>query len=332
MPTTWTKEKPSYLLFRVTSNDSKGKAYDLSISNIKLEQCSARTRYNESEQNRKIYLGFNTVHGTWDILDAGISKYGIPSISSINSKLEAANQRTALLDTGIDIENRKVTITSDNFTVQNNEGNQTFLIDEFGKVNVNVLNADSILTNALSAKTINANSATFTNLRIAEESSFGGLVKKIKTTITKDNFYNYATKVNDNTNYWEWELDKTGTWIEIESFPENCSLRALLPSIIGTTTYWEDEIDELDYARSLVGNTLIIKNSSQRTILIVGYAIEGAAEPIAYNSVLNSGETISCTCKMRAYPDKLGHNPNEKGNEEVYWELQRMKTKITETT
>ena len=328
VPTTWTKEKPSYLLFRVTSNDSKGKSYGLSISNIKLEQCSARTRYNESEQNRDIYLGFNTVHGTWDILDAGISKYGIPSISSINSKLEAANQRTALLDTGIDIEDRKVTITSDNFIVKNNEGNQTFLIDEFGKVNVNVLNADSILTNALSAKTINANSATFTNLRIAGESSFGGLVKKIKTTITKDNILNYANKdFTEGSKLKIWSLEKLGTWIEIQSVPDNYILLFELPSIsaydVNGNPY---DSDKLNYARSMVGNTLIITNKTSRPLNVRSYISTGIGEPGDTVNYIYSGYTMSLTCKMRPFPNKDNTYSHLFGYEEIYWEGVTMKT------
>lgn len=328
VPTNWTKDKPSYLLFRVTSDDSQDKNYDLSISNIKLEQCSARTRYNTSEQDRYIYLGFNSVHGTWDILDAGISKYGIPSISSINSKLEAANQRTALLDTGIDIEDRKVTITSDNFIVKNNEGNQTFLIDEFGKVNVNVLNADEILTNALSAKTINANSATFTNLRIAGESSFGGLVKKIKTILTKDNLFNYAVEdFAEGSKLKIWSLEKLGTWIEIQSVPDNYILLFELPSIsaydVNGNPY---DSDKLNYARSMVGNTLIITNKTSRQLNVRGYISTGIGEPGKTVNYINNGYTMSLTCKMRPFPNKDNTCSYLFGYEEIYWEVVTMKT------
>lgn len=249
-------------------------------------------------------------------------------MASINSTLLAAKQRGELLDTGIDIENKHVTITSDNFTVQNNEGNQTFLIDEFGKVNVNVLNADEILTNALSAKTINANSATFTNIKIAGESSFGGLVKKIKTILTKDNLFNYANKdFTEGSKLKIWSLEKLGTWIEIQSVPDNYILLFELPSIsayhVNGNPY---DSDKLNYARSMVGNTMIITNKTSSQLQVRGYISKGVSEPGVNINFIKSGETMSLTCKMRPFPNKDNTYSHLFGYEEIYWEGVTMKT------
>ena len=338
---TYDKTKDVRVLFRL--NRVNGGSYGVTIKQIKLEQGGGKTGYNSIpgyfNTAPQQYIGINSVVGTWDVLDCGISNDGVPSVASINSTLLAAKQRGELLDTGIDIENRQVTITSDNFTVQNNEGNQTFLIDEFGKVNVNVLNADEILTNALSAKTINANSATFTNLKIAGESSFGGLVKKIKTILTKDNLFNYTTKESapEGDTLRVWELEKLGTWLEIQSLPANYALFFDLPSIEAPKFDIGYDIDILDYARSLVGNTLVIINKTSRPLNVRGYISEGGREPMGglHSDYFPAGYTMSCTCKMRKFPNSDGtsYYKHLVGVEEIYWEVTLMKTmKTTSTT
>ena len=50
----------------------------------------------------------------------------------------------ALLGTGIDIKNRKMIATTDNFMVQNNKGEWTFLLDENGHINAKLISAESI--------------------------------------------------------------------------------------------------------------------------------------------------------------------------------------------
>lgn len=57
-----------------------------------------------------------------------------------------ADMEKALNDTGIDISHRKVTITADNFVVENNAGEQAMLIDENGKVATGLLDTESIVT------------------------------------------------------------------------------------------------------------------------------------------------------------------------------------------
>ncbi len=69
-------------------------------------------------------------------------------------KLEEGNTATpwcaydgtvdALLATGIDIKNRKMIATTDNFVVQNNKGERTLLVDENGKLNTNLIDATEI--------------------------------------------------------------------------------------------------------------------------------------------------------------------------------------------
>lgn len=56
-----------------------------------------------------------------------------------------------LKGTGIDIKNKKVTITADNFVVQNQDGTQTALVDENGKLSTNVIDADKLFTQRIIA-------------------------------------------------------------------------------------------------------------------------------------------------------------------------------------
>lgn len=69
-------------------------------------------------------------------------------------KLEEGNKATpwctydgtteALLASGLDIKEKKFTATADNFKVQNNKGEQTFLVDENGKLNAKLIDATEI--------------------------------------------------------------------------------------------------------------------------------------------------------------------------------------------
>lgn len=56
-----------------------------------------------------------------------------------------------LIDTGIDIESRKVTVTADNFVVRNNEGETTAMVDGNGKLSTKIINADELITKRLIA-------------------------------------------------------------------------------------------------------------------------------------------------------------------------------------
>ena len=50
----------------------------------------------------------------------------------------------ALLSSGLDIKNRKMIATTDNFVVQNNKGERTFLVDKDGHINAKLISAESI--------------------------------------------------------------------------------------------------------------------------------------------------------------------------------------------
>jgi hypothetical protein len=85
-------------------------------------------------------------------------------------------ERCGQLATGIDITNEKIVITANKFVVQTNSGQKT-LIAANGKVNIDLLDVNTIVANGISAQTINANNATFQNIKITGNSEFGGSLK-----------------------------------------------------------------------------------------------------------------------------------------------------------
>ncbi|MFI3239843.1 MAG: hypothetical protein R3Y22_04565 [Bacteroidales bacterium] len=71
------------------------------------------------------------------------------NISSVNVKADAiqlsvSTLESDLLDTGIDIENKSITVTSDNFKVQNNDGETTFTVFEDGKIKSELIDTSGI--------------------------------------------------------------------------------------------------------------------------------------------------------------------------------------------
>lgn len=77
-----------------------------------------------------------------------------------------ANDDDRLLDTGVDIADRKVRITSDNFLVQSNTGYKTLEVTEDGKIGAKSIEAQKVVTEALQSGTITAGKATIENLKL----------------------------------------------------------------------------------------------------------------------------------------------------------------------
>lgn len=83
----------------------------------------------------------------------GIGEDGNKKITAIEDSIElkVKSVTEGLKGTGIDIENKKVTITADNFVVQNQNGVPTALVDENGKLSTNVIDADKLFTQRIIA-------------------------------------------------------------------------------------------------------------------------------------------------------------------------------------
>ena len=57
-------------------------------------------------------------------------------------ELSVASVKQGLADTGINIQDRQITATADNFIIQNNQGEQTMRVDEDGQLNIRQLKVD----------------------------------------------------------------------------------------------------------------------------------------------------------------------------------------------
>ena len=131
-------------------------------------------------------IGVNTLKGVWLIYAAGVVQGGVcPAVADI---MEACG----LLATGIDITNKKVVITADNFTVQTNSG-QKALVAADGKVNIQLLDAVQIVANGIKAQTIDVENANFQNMTISGKSVFKGSVQNPFSVIDS-----YSVDYNDN--------------------------------------------------------------------------------------------------------------------------------------
>ena len=81
-----------------------------------------------------------------------------------------------LQDTALEIKNRKIVATADNFVFRNNNGEETAAITEDGKLNTNVVDAKKIVAEGVRAQTIDAGNATFQNMTVMGNSKFVGTI------------------------------------------------------------------------------------------------------------------------------------------------------------
>ena len=84
-----------------------------------------------------------------------------------------------LQDTALEIKNRKIVATADNFVFKNNKGEETAAITEDGKLNTNVVDAKTIVAEGVRAQTIDAGNAKFKNLEVVD-GKFSGTLKGVR--------------------------------------------------------------------------------------------------------------------------------------------------------
>ena len=81
-----------------------------------------------------------------------------------------------LQDTALEIKNRKIVATTDNFAIRNNKGEETAAVTEDGKFNTTLVDAKKVVTDGVKAQTIDAGNATFKNLNVTGDSRFSGTI------------------------------------------------------------------------------------------------------------------------------------------------------------
>ena len=114
------------------------------------------------------------------VLDKGEAWFAEPQLEAGNVATPwAPNVNDAdenLQDTALEIKNRKIVATADNFVFKNNKGEETAAINEDGKLNTNVVDAKTIVAEGVRAQTIDAGNATFKNLNVTGDSRFSGTI------------------------------------------------------------------------------------------------------------------------------------------------------------
>lgn len=147
----------------------------------------------------------------------------------------------ALLASGFDIKEKKYTATADNFLVQNNKGEQTFFVDEKGRIN---------------------NGMLVSKLRLTEP-----------TIITNENYkkFCYNGKLNGH-NVLFLDLLKCGTLLVLKDVGKQLYLD--LPSFKHFESYNDNSLEEkakeqYDKMR-YIGNTIILYNINSQNVFVSG--------------------------------------------------------------
>lgn len=163
---------------------------------------------------------------------------------------------TDLLATGIDIENKKITVTADKFIIQNNQGSKTFSVDENGLVTMNHI-------------------------------AVGGMINKCATNVTTANFSTLFDSWQDIVTE-QWYGRPKISWLygiyyitqATGKSQTDMPLTLNMPSayVNPDGKYYGDVYDDdgnlseslLRGVRALVGNTVLIYNDSTEDIAITG--------------------------------------------------------------
>ena len=142
-------------------------------------------------------------------------------------------ERTALLATGIDIESRKVTVTADTFRVQDNDGNQTLLVTQDGRLNSEIV----------TAKTLETVAADGTKITIKD-----GLMKffnpsgvcNIKFGINDEGYS--VLSYYDNEGKWLYDLGPNGLDAKTTRGSSlDSDTYVMASSFLGTSSFYQDK-------------------------------------------------------------------------------------------
>ena len=193
-----------------------------------------------NEWERKSYT-FTT--GATGYIMVGVGLSGGKDFSGLiylcHPKLEEGDKATpwceydgtveALLAGGFDIKNREFTATSDNFKVQNNKGEQTFLVDKNGHINANLIDATEIF----GLKIAQPFEAYISNKELRNGKSLSWILENVNgdlgTMVGREGLNGVTVNIFNNTRHavslW-MPLATTQSTYQVE-IPNNVMLRAI---------------------------------------------------------------------------------------------------------
>lgn len=176
------------------------------------------------------------------------------------------------------------------------------LVKNLGAEAIEMKDADGNVVFEAKGGNVTCNTGTFRNVNVS------GYVYKSKTIINASNFDDYKDKDDPNAGIFGdnvLDLKKTGTWIE---FQGGVGVFVDMPSIYSDIdTYTKDQ---LDYVRSMVGNTVLMYNEGSMTVAVTGQLRHNDDDGGGVSTYISNGQFISMTCKA-----SVGSN----GKEEIYW-------------
>ena len=209
----------------------------------------------------------------------------------------------ALLAGGFSLKDKEFTATSDNFKVQNNKGEQTFFVDEKGRIN---------------------NGMLVSKLRLTEP-----------TIITNENYKTFCNngKLNGH-NVLFLDLLKCGTLLVLTDVKEELYLD--LPSFKHFESYNDNTLEEKAKAQydkmRYIGNTIILYNINSQIVFVSGtlkYKRMAGVKDMNYLDEFGfyTAERLACRSpELACFECKFGITRPE-GNQEwynrqagVYWE------------
>lgn len=203
-----------------------------------------------------------------------------------------------MLMTGIDIIDKKITVTTDQFVIQNNSGQVTASINAEGVLTTN----GGVFTNVVVSGEINATSGLFKDVVI------NGFIRKSKPTIiTPANKSEYFTNMWGQVN--TFIMDKLSGYLIFQGFTSGTALEIYLPGIrretgspainVGDLT---NTSTELFTALSLFGETIVMVNLSSVSIGVTGVLFNlGDDSPTSVPWPPNTIMLLRSVCKDDQY-------------------------------
>lgn len=216
------------------------------------------------------------------------TEYGGWSLSPYD-KTEAGKLETDLKSTGVDIENGKITATADKFEVRNNSGEVTASVNEKGLLEVGA-------------------------------GLFSGFVKKKKIIITPENIDQYRIPATS-LSVVLFDFTNAGSFVEFQgdffNYFKTGQVDLILPFYNPKDTLYNLHGVPTDEALQYVGQTLIIKNSANITLVVHGggtinrKGTTTSTGTLKVNEISQNGRLIA-TCEVAtAFGNPTsGANPN----------------------
>lgn len=211
---------------------------------------------------------------------------------SPNDVTEAGNLEKNVKATGIDIVNKKITVTADKFEVRNNNGDTTASVNAKGVLEVN--------------------SGLFT-----------GFVKKKPTVITPDNFDFYKSSRVLQKGYVEIDFDKAGSFLVFQGdLATKLGSDYIALTLPCTGTSWTTtDYTNSEHPLAYIGQRFVLVNQSTRNIQIAGGGTikkNGTGTTGAQNSIVEKGEVAVIECALTTSYNTLGNTYKAAWNGTIY--------------